>query len=161
MLPQPTLYRNYVDGRFAQTGKTFPNISPVDGKELGQVCEADAALVDRAVRAARAAVEGPWGKTSAAERASVLRAIADGIERRFDDFVAAEVADTGRPAHQARALDIRRGVQNFRTFAELVGQAGSEYFDMRTADGDDVFSYVVRKPHGVVAIISPWTCRCC
>ncbi|MBP0624455.1 2-hydroxymuconic semialdehyde dehydrogenase [Cupriavidus consociatus] len=155
MSSRPILFRNYVDGRFEEAARIFPNISPVDGTVIGQVCEADAGLVDRAVGAARAAMEGPWGKTSAAERARLLHAIADGIERRFDAFVAAEVADTGRPQHQARALDIRRGVQNFRTFAELAGQAGGEYFDMRTADGD-VFSYTVRKPHGVVGIISPW-----
>ncbi|SDR48577.1 aminomuconate-semialdehyde/2-hydroxymuconate-6-semialdehyde dehydrogenase [Paraburkholderia fungorum] len=151
----PTLYRNYVDGQFVESARRFPNVSPVNGAVIGTVCEADASLVDRAVSAARAAMHGPWGNTSATERAKVLHAIADGIEKRFDAFVAAEVADTGRPEHQARALDIRRGVQNFRTFADLAAQAGGEYFDMRAAEGD-IFSYTVRKPHGVVAIISPW-----
>ncbi|ABF12065.1 2-hydroxymuconic semialdehyde dehydrogenase [Cupriavidus metallidurans] len=149
------LYRNYVDGRFEEAANLFPNLSPVDGSIVGHVCEADASQVDRAVQAARAAMEGPWGNTSAAERARVLHAVADGIERRFDEFVAAEVADTGRTEQQARALDIRRGVLNFRTFADLASQAGGDYFDMRTAEGD-VFSYTVRKPHGVVGIISPW-----
>jgi len=153
--PPLTLYRNYVDGRFEQTDKTFPNISPINGQTLGQVCEAGPELVDRAVKAARAALDGPWGKTSQAERTRMLHAVADGIERRFEEFVAAEVADTGRLRRQARSLDIRRGVQNFRTFADLAGLAGGEYFDMRADDGD-VFSYTVRKPHGVIAIISPW-----
>ena len=150
-----TSFRNYVDGRFVETASTFPNISPIDGSVIGQVFEADAVLVDQAVCAAGRAGQGPWGKTSATERARILHAIADGIEQRFDEFVAAEVADTGRPEHQARSLDIRRGVQNFRTFADLIAQAGGDYFEMRAADGD-VFSYTVRKPHGVVAIISPW-----
>src|SRR5690606_7775921 len=117
--------------------------------------EANAELVDRAVRAARAALHGPWGQTSQAERARILHAVADGIEKRFEAFVDAEVADTGRSRQQARKLDIRRGVQNFRTFADLGGLAGGECFEMRTDEGD-VFSYTVRKPHGVVAIISPW-----
>ena len=155
MSPLPKLYRNYVDGRFVQTVKTFPNISPVNGSVIGEICEADAAVVHRAVQAAREAQEGPWGRTNAAERAKILHAIADGIAERFDDFVAAEVEDTGRPQSQARSLDIHRGVQNFRTFADLAAQAGGDHFEMRAGD-DDVFSYTVRKPHGVVGIISPW-----
>ncbi|WXL27890.1 2-hydroxymuconic semialdehyde dehydrogenase [Ectopseudomonas mendocina] len=156
MNPSPVLLRNYIAGEFVTTKTTFANISPVDGTLIGHVCEADADLVDRAVRAGKAAQQGPWGQYSAAQRAQLLHKIADGIERRFDEFVAAEVADTGRPVHQARTLDIARGVANFRTFAELINQAGNECFEMRAADGSDVFSFSVRKPHGVVAIISPW-----
>lgn len=147
---------NYVGGEFLATEQTFPNISPIDGRLLSQVCEADEALVGRAVSAAKAAQTGPWGRTSASERADVLMRIAVGIESRFEEFVAAEVADTGRPVEQARRLDIARGVHNFRTFAELIRQSGGDYFEMRAPDGSDVFSYSVRKPHGVVAIISPW-----
>ncbi|WP_355661665.1 2-hydroxymuconic semialdehyde dehydrogenase [Halomonas salifodinae] len=153
--PAPQLL-NYVGGEFVATDQTFPNISPIDGRLLSRVCEADEALVDRAVAAAKAAQSGPWSRTSASERADMLMRIADGIERRFEEFVAAEVADTGRPVAQARRLDIARGVHNFRTFAELIRQSGGDYFEMRAADGSDVFSYTVRKPHGVVAIISPW-----
>ena len=150
------LLRNYISGEFVASEQTFPNVSPIDGRTLSQVCEADEALVARAVAAAKAAQHGPWGDYSASQRAAVLQRIADAIERRFEDFVAAEVADTGRPVQQARTLDIARGIHNFRTFAELINQAGSECFEMRAADGNDVFSYSVRKPHGVVAIISPW-----
>ncbi len=150
------LLRNYISGEFVASEQTFPNVSPIDGRILSQVCEADEALVARAVAAAKAAQHGPWGDYSASQRAAVLQRIADAIERRFEDFVAAEVADTGRPVQQARTLDIARGIHNFRTFAELINQAGSECFEMRAADGNDVFSYSVRKPHGVVAIISPW-----
>lgn len=150
------LLRNYIAGEFVSSDKTFPNISPIDGLVLSEVCEADSAQVERAVAAAKAAQSGPWADYSPSQRADMLQRIADGIERRFEDFVAAEVADTGRPVQQARTLDIARGVHNFRTFAELIRQAGSECFEMRAADGSDIFSYSVRKPHGVVAIISPW-----
>ncbi|MFT3792441.1 MAG: 2-hydroxymuconic semialdehyde dehydrogenase [Rudaea sp.] len=148
--------RHYIDGEFVVGEKRFANVSPVDGRVLGDVCEADRDTVDRAVAAAKAAQFGAWGRTSANERAEALLRIANGIERRFEEFVAAEVADTGRSVKQARALDIARGVQNFRTFAELIRQAGGEFYEMRAADGSDVFSYTVRKPHGVVAVISPW-----
>ena len=113
---QPLL-RHYIDGEFVATANTFPNISPVDGRELAQVCEAEQGTVDRAVRAAVAAQRAGWRDTTPAQRADWLHKIADGITARFDDFVAAEVADTGRPIDQARTLDIARGIANFRTFA--------------------------------------------
>lgn len=149
----PTL--NYVNGEFVATDKRFVNRSPVHGEVIADVCEADVALVDQAVRAARAALDGPWGTFSPAERAAILQRVADGIERRFDDFIAAEVADTGRLVEQARSLDVYRGVANFRTFAELAKVAGGETFEMRTQEGN-LMNYTVRKPHGVIGIISPW-----
>jgi len=114
------LLRHYIDGEFVASEKRFANVSPVDGRVLGEVCEADRETVDRAVAAAKAAQSGAWGRTSAGERADALMRIASGIERRFEAFVAAEVGDTGRSVQQARTLDVARGVQNFRTFAELV-----------------------------------------
>ena len=68
--------RNYVDGAFVETGKCFDNVSPIDGRVLAPVHEADAALVDRAVRAARKAVdEGPWGRSTVGERADALHRV--------------------------------------------------------------------------------------
>ena len=148
--------RNYVDGQFVETDKTFDNISPLHGGVLAKVYEADAALVDKAVKAARKALSGPWGKMSVQERAQMLYKVADVIERRFEEFVAAEVADTGRQLEQARALDIYRGVANLRTFADLGKVANGEYFETRLANGQDLMNYTVRKPLGVVASICPW-----
>lgn len=148
--------RNYVDGAFVATGKHFDNVSPLNGKVLAQVHEADALLVDRAVQAARKALSGPWGQTSVDDRAKLLHSVADVIERRFDEFVAAEVADTGRPIQQARKLDVFRAIANLRTFADIGKAAHGDVFDTRTADGDDLMNYTVRKPLGVVASISPW-----
>ena len=148
--------RNYVDGEFVATGKTFDNISPLHGKLLAKVHEADAALVDRAVRAARRAVDGAWGQATVEERAKWLHRVADVIERRFDDFLAAEIADTGRPLEQARKLDVYRGIANFRTFADLGKTAHGDFFETSLADGTRLINYTTRKPLGVVASISPW-----
>lgn len=148
--------RNFIDGEFVTGNKLFPNISPINGRKIADVHEAGADLVDDAVRAAQAALHGPWGAMSPVERAAMLHGVANGIERRLDDFVAAEVADTGRLVEQARTLDVYRGVANFRTFADLVKVAGSEAFEMRAADGSNLLNYTVRKPHGVIGIISPW-----
>lgn len=154
----PTLssLRNYVDGEFVSTDKRFDNISPLNGKVLAQVHEADAALVDRAVQAARKALAGPWGRMSVEERAKMLHRVADVIERRFEEFVAAEVADTGRPVEQARALDIYRGIANLRTFADLGKVAHGDYFETRLPSGQNLMNYTVRKPLGVIASICPW-----
>ena len=126
---------NYVDGEFVTTERRFDKLSPVDGSRVAVVCEADRALVDRAVAAARRAIRGDWGRLAMAERAALLHKVADGIERRFDEFVAAEVDDTGKPAAQARTLDIPRGAANFRIFADLVRNVPTESFHTDTADG--------------------------
>lgn len=148
--------RNYVDGQFVTTNKCFDNISPINGRKIADVHEADVTLVDEAVRLARAALDGPWGAMSPTQRAELLYTVADGIERRFADFVAAEVADSGRLVEQARTLDVPRGIANFRTFADLIKVTGSEAFEMRSVNGSDLLNYTVRKPHGVIGIIAPW-----
>jgi len=148
--------KNYVAGRFAASDRQFDDINPVDGSLVGKVHEADRATVDAAVAAARDALHGPWGVMSAAERAALLNRIADGIDARFDDFVAIEIADTGKPFNQARTLDIPRGAANLRFFANLVSSTNSEYFETPTPDGAGALNYSVQKPLGVVAVISPW-----
>ncbi len=148
--------RNYIAGQFLTSGSRFDDINPIDGSLVGYVYEADKAMVDQAVAAARDALHGKWGALSAAERGTVLNKVADGIEARYDDFIAAEIADTGKPLAQARSLDIPRGVANFRFFANLVSTAGSECFEMGTADGHGALNYSVHKPLGVVGVISPW-----
>ncbi|MES2256971.1 MAG: 2-hydroxymuconic semialdehyde dehydrogenase [Pseudomonadota bacterium] len=152
----PALLRHFIDGVFVDSAATFDNIGPVDGKLLARVCTADRATVEAAVAAARRALAGPWGRFSVQQRAAMLHKIADGIAARFDEFVAAEVADTGRPVPQARNLDIARGIANFRTFADLAACANTDAFEMSTPDGLGALNYTVRKPLGVVGIISPW-----
>lgn len=148
--------QHFIAGEFYATEKTFNNISPVDGSLLATVCEADATTVDAAVKAAQAALKGPWGAMSVQQRAALLHKVADGIQARFEEFVAAEVADTGRSLQQARTLDIARGIANFRTFADLAKTANTDLFQSDTTDGAGALNYTIRKPLGVVGIISPW-----
>jgi aminomuconate-semialdehyde/2-hydroxymuconate-6-semialdehyde dehydrogenase len=152
----PRLARNYVGGRFLEQGRRFSNTSPVDGRVIGAVVEADAATVDAAVAAARSALRGDWGQMSLQARCKLLHAVADGIERRFDDFVDAEMADTGKSLLQARDIDIPRGAANFRTFADLAQGRSGACFETVTADGSRALNYAVHKPLGVVAVVSPW-----
>ena len=149
---------HFVDGAFVPSGsgKTFENRSPVDGRLIGRVAEAGEAEVDAAVRAARAALAGPWGSLDTAKRTELLYAVADEINRRFEDFLAAEVADTGKPASLARHLDIPRGAANFKIFADVVKNVPTESFRMATPDGKGALNYAIRVPKGVVAVICPW-----
>ena len=91
-----------------------------------------------------------------AKRTALLYAVAGEIERRFDEFLEAEVADTGKPVSLARHLDIPRGAANFRVFADTVKNVATEAFQMPTPDGGGALNYAIRVPKGVVAVICPW-----
>src|SRR5215472_4725774 len=145
-----------VEGEYLRGKRRFENISPVTGGVICTVTEADAELVDRAVAAARRALQGPWGRLTTAERCALLRKVAERIEQRFADFVSAEIADTGKTLPQASSLDIPRGAANFHAFADLAMARGAECFEMGTADGRGALNYTVHKPVGVVAVIAPW-----
>ncbi|MBO1326580.1 2-hydroxymuconic semialdehyde dehydrogenase [Acetobacter sp. TBRC 12305] len=150
------LLRNYVGGHWIETETRFDDINPVDGSVVAQVCEAGQAVVDKAVSAAKAALAAGWGTTTVDARARALRQIADGIERRFDAFVAAEIADTGKDATHARTIDIPRAIANFRAFADQIATAHGDCFQSTTPDGLGALNYTINKPLGVVAVISPW-----
>lgn len=131
-------------------------MNPADGSLIAQVSEADKHLVDDAVQAARKALRGDWGQFSIRERAGLLQRVAEGIERRFDRFVAAEVSDTGKPVSLAARLDVPRAAANFRAFADLIKTAGVESFQTETPDGKNALNYAIRKPLGVIGVIIPW-----
>jgi aminomuconate-semialdehyde/2-hydroxymuconate-6-semialdehyde dehydrogenase len=149
---------NYIGGEFvtAASGKTYENRSPVDGSLISMVSEAGQAEVDAAVAAARAALTGPWGKMPLQKRTTMLHAVAAEINRRFDEFLEAEVADTGKPASLASHIDIPRGAANFDIFADVVKNVPGEFFEMATPDGGGAINYSLRVPKGVVGVICPW-----
>ncbi|MGR0318872.1 2-hydroxymuconic semialdehyde dehydrogenase [Agromyces sp. ZXT2-3] len=148
--------QNLIGGVAVDGVRTFDKFDPVDGSLVARVHEAGPEQVDLAVAAARAAFEGPWGRTSIAERARVLRRIADAVERHAEDLVAAEVGDTGKPETLARDLDVARAAANFRSFADTVAGAGLDSYLTELPDGRNALNYAVRKPLGVVAVIVPW-----
>ncbi|MFI8420990.1 2-hydroxymuconic semialdehyde dehydrogenase [Streptomyces sp. NPDC085479] len=148
--------RHYVGGGFDASGVPFPLVDPVTGCVVGEVPEASPELVDRAVGAARAALRGPWAGWSPAERSRLLHRIADGIERRSQEFTDAECADTGKPRELASTVDIPRAVANFRAYADLLTGRHERSWHTATPDGRGALNYTVHKPLGVVAVISPW-----
>jgi aminomuconate-semialdehyde/2-hydroxymuconate-6-semialdehyde dehydrogenase len=148
--------QNYIDGRFVRGEQEFADVNPADGTLIAQVTAADEARVDEAVGAARRALRGEWGRLGVRERAARLHRVADAVEKRFDCFVQAEVADTGKPVALASKLDVPRAAANFRVFADLVKMAGLESFQTEMPDGTNALNYAVRKPLGVVGVITPW-----
>ncbi|WP_085318291.1 2-hydroxymuconic semialdehyde dehydrogenase [Derxia lacustris] len=150
--------RHFINGEFSADpgGRVFDKRSPLDNRVIATVAEATRAEVDAAVRAARAALSGPWGRLSTDERCALLHKLADEITRRFDDFVAAEMADTGQPHHVMTQAFIPRGAANFRVFADTVKNVPTEAFSMATPDGAGALNYGLRLPKGVIGVISPW-----
>ena len=146
-----------VAGRTDTSGAQWDKRSPVDGAVIAHVHEADEGTVDRAVRGRprRAwTARGGAARWRSASRCSPARR--GPIEERFEDFVAAEVADTGKPrAPGPRARRGPRGRQlpHLRRF---VARAGQPSFLTDLADGGRALNYAVRNPLGVVAVIVPW-----
>ncbi|KRF17759.1 2-hydroxymuconic semialdehyde dehydrogenase [Nocardioides sp. Soil797] len=149
-------FRNFVGGEYVDGVAQFDKIDPVDGSLVGSVEEAGPETVDAAVRAARTALDGAWGRTRMADRVALMRRVADRIDERFEDFVAAEVRDTGKPVALVRELDVARAAMNFRSFADTVASAGQDSFLTELPDGRQALNYAVHKPLGVVAVIVPW-----
>lgn len=149
-------YRNYVNGKWIESPRTFEDISPVDGSQVAIVHEASRELVDEAVKAGHQALAGEWGRTNASQRVAVLQRIADEMERRQEDFLAAEMADTGKPHAMASTIDVPRGIANFRMFANILATAPQDSYRLDLPDGAYALNYAARKPLGVVGVISPW-----
>lgn len=149
---------NFINGEYRESsdGKTFKNFAPATGQLNSLIHEASKQDVDDAVKAAKAALNGPWGKLTVAQRTDMIIAVADEIDNRFEDFLAAEIADTGKPESLAKKIDIPRGAANFRMFVETIRSEAGEMFEMPTPDGAGALNYSVRKPRGVIAVICPW-----
>lgn len=148
--------KNFIDGTSCAAGEWFEKRSPLTNAVIARVAKAGREDVDRAVEAAQTALRGPWAKLLTNERAELLYAVANEIIRRFEEFVEAECADTGKPTSLARHLDIPRGAANFKIFADVVKNISTEFFETPTAAGDGSINYGMRRPVGVVAVICPW-----
>jgi len=148
--------KNFINGEFVSGSKLFEKRSPLNNAVIAHVCEAGKDEVDFAVRAARAALHGPWGKLAVADRVDLLYGVANEIMRRFDEFLEAECADTGKPMSLARHIDIPRGAANFKIFADVIKNVPTEFFELATPDGKGALNYATRSPVGVVGIVCPW-----
>ena len=149
-LAQLLINNRWVDSR---SGRQFPVINPSTGEEICQVAEADAADVDDAVRAARAAFDhGPWRKMAASERGRLLYRLADLIEQHGDELARLESTNSGKPLSIAKAVDVAKTIACYRYFA---GWADKVQGKTIPVDGN-FFCYTRHEPIGVVGQIIPW-----
>jgi aldehyde dehydrogenase (NAD+) len=134
--------------------KTFPTVNPTTGEEICQVAEADAADVDKAVRAARRAFDhGPWrNKMSAAERGNLLNRLADLIEKNADELARLEALDNGKPYKVAKAADLALTIACYRYYAGWADKVQGKTIPI----SGDYFCYTRHEPMGVVGQIIPW-----
>ncbi len=137
----------------SESGKTFSTINPATGEEICQVAEADAADVDKAVRAARHAFErGPWRKMSATDRGKLLLRLADLVEKNADELAMLESLDNGKPVSVARAADVPLTAACYRYYAGWADKVQGKTIPI----AGDYFCYTKLEPVGVVGQIIPW-----
>ncbi|MGH3322899.1 MAG: aldehyde dehydrogenase family protein [Streptomyces sp.] len=146
----------HVDGKWraATAGGTREILDPADATALAVVAEGGVEDTDAAVAAARRAFDaGEWPRTPVAERAALLRRVADLLQRDREEIGLTESRDAGKTLEEGR-IDVDDVTAAFRYFADLVaGESGGRVVDA----GDlDVHSVVVHEPVGVCAMITPW-----
>ena len=158
-LPAPRLF---IGGRFVEPleGGLIPVVNPATGEK---VCDAPAATardVDVAVRAARAALAGPWRAASARERGRLIRRLADLLWERREEFALVESLENGKTFREAVRGDVSPGAATLAYWSEAPVRILGEVLPV---DGP-FHAYVLKEPVGVVAAIVPWnypTCLMC
>src|SRR5246127_3050173 len=146
-----------IDGAWvnAASGKTFPVYDPSTGEVMVQVAEADAADVDKAVKAARKAFdEGPWPRMSPSERGRALWKLADLIEQHLEEFATLEALDNGKPLTVARVADVPLTIDMFRYMAGWATKITGTTIPISFPG--EYLSFTQREPVGVVGQIIPW-----
>jgi acyl-CoA reductase-like NAD-dependent aldehyde dehydrogenase len=137
----------------AADGRTFATIDPSTGQEIGQVPHAGAEDVDRAVKAARAALEGGWAQLAPAARTKALFDLAALIEENADSLAQLESLDNGKPVGLAKIVDVRLAAEHFRYFA---GWPSKILGDTIPVSWPDALVYTRKEPVGVCGQIIPW-----
>lgn len=151
-----TEFCHFINGEFVATGNKFEKRNPATNALVGHIYEGGQTEINDAVDAANNAMKGPWGKMTVEKRVELLHKVADEITRRFDDFVAAEMTDTGQPKTAMEHAFIPRGAANFKVFADVVKNVAAETFEMATPDGAGAINYATRVPKGVIGVVCPW-----
>jgi aldehyde dehydrogenase (NAD+) len=137
----------------AESGKTFETINPATGDVIANVAEGDAADVEKAVKAARAAFEsGPWRDMSATDRGNLLLGLADLVEANLDELAALECLDNGKPLGDAKAADLPLSIACYRYYAGWADKIQGKTIPI----SGNYFCYTRHEPLGVVGQIIPW-----
>jgi aldehyde dehydrogenase (NAD+) len=136
----------------ASSGETLPVIAPAEGRQFAEIASGDTRDIDRAVLAARAALDnGAWGRLSATDRGRLLTKLSYAIADHTDELTQLEARDTGKPMKQARA-DIVAVARYF----EYYGGAADKVHGDTIPFLPGYFVTTEHVPHGVVGHIIPW-----
>jgi glyceraldehyde-3-phosphate dehydrogenase (NADP+) len=144
-----------IHGKRVVTAETLPVRNPWSGAEIARVPLGDASTVDEAIASSHAAFT-EVRRVAPYQRATLLHAIAQGIENRKTEFVNTIVAEAGKPVTYATA-EVNRAVMTFTAAAEEARRQHGEVLDMDAfATGDGHIGMVRRFPIGVIAGITPF-----
>ena len=137
----------------AESGKTFETLNPATEEVLTTVAEGDKADVDKAVAAARTALEdGPWGTMNARDRGRLLTKLAALVDANREELATLETLDNGKPIRETTYVDVQQVIDTFDYFA---GWADKIHGDTIPVNGP-FLNYTLREPVGVVGQIIPW-----
>uniref|UniRef100_A0AAU1U266 Aldehyde dehydrogenase n=1 Tax=Streptomyces sp. NBC_00119 TaxID=2975659 RepID=A0AAU1U266_9ACTN len=145
----------FIDGTWAAPSgdRVQEQIEAATGERIGVASLGTAADIDAAVRAARHALdEGPWGRTTAAERAAVLRRFADALDKRAGDTATLVSRENGMPIALSQMLNGGAPAGLLRMYADVVENLPLE--EVRASQAGATI--VRREPVGVVGAITPW-----
>jgi aldehyde dehydrogenase (NAD+) len=147
------LWLNLIGGerRGAADGRTIDVLCPSDGQPFAAIARSGAGDVDIAVRTARAAFEGSWGRLTATERGRLLVKLGDAIAALADELGELESRDTGKPLSQGRADAVAAA-----RYFEFYGTAADKVHGETIPFLNGYTVAVIRDPHGVTGHIVPW-----
>ena len=147
--------RMVIDGELVTSvsGATFPTLDPATGAKITDVAEAGPEDVDRAVDAARRALNGPWSQLPATERGRLIGRLADLVAEHAEELAQIESLDNGKPLAFALAGDLALAVDHLRYFSGWPSKIAGETLAPALPD---MHLYTRREPVGVVAAIVPW-----
>jgi acyl-CoA reductase-like NAD-dependent aldehyde dehydrogenase len=146
-------YGLFIDGEVVEpaSGELRDLVEPATGDPLGRAAMAGEADVDRAVTAARAAVEGAWGRTPGTERSRLLHALADAIHANRKELAELESRNVGKAISSVKA-ELAGATENFRYYASAIASIGGRSNPI----GGSLLFYSQKEPVGVAAQIVPW-----
>ena len=147
--------RAFIGGErvWAQSGESFDNLSPIDGRSLGPVARCGQGDVDKAVKAARDAFEDRrWAGKAPAQRKRTLIAFADLIVQHGQELALLETLDMGKPIKYSLSVDVPAAANCMRWYGEAI----DKIYDEIAPTADNSLALITREAVGVVAAIVPW-----
>jgi acyl-CoA reductase-like NAD-dependent aldehyde dehydrogenase len=146
-------YGLFINGELTDpgSGQVVELVQPATGEPLAKAAMAGEADVDRAVESARAALEGPWGKTPPNERSRLLHALADAIVENRKELAELEARNVGKAISSVKA-ELNQAVENFRFYASAIGSIAGRSNPI----GGSLLYYSLKEPVGVAGQIVPW-----